>query len=97
MTQSTQNIAKSTEPRKPSKVKQHYRKKRRRATLFAVILIIIVLLVASFMVYSILFKIFHGFLLCINCFIIAQHSWAVVVTLTLCNSSFSIIFSSIIT
>lgn len=56
MTQSTQNIAKSTEPRKPSKVKQHYRKKRRRATLFAVILIIIVLLIASFMVYSILFK-----------------------------------------
>jgi poly-gamma-glutamate synthesis protein (capsule biosynthesis protein) len=56
MTQSTQNIAKSTEPRKPSPVKQHYRKKRRKATTFAVILIIAVLALAGFMIYSILFK-----------------------------------------
>lgn len=56
MAQSTQNIAKSTEPRKPSPIKQHYRKKRRKATILAVILIIIVLLVAGFMIYSILFK-----------------------------------------
>lgn len=55
MTQSTQNIAKSTEPRKPSPVQQHYRTKRRRATIFAVILVAIVLLVAGFMTYSILF------------------------------------------
>ena len=55
MTQSTQNIAKSTEPRKPSPVQQHYRTKRRRATIFAVILVAIVLLVAGFMIYSILF------------------------------------------
>lgn len=55
MTQSTQNIAKSTEPRKPSPVQQHYRTKRRRATIFAVILVTIVLLVAGFMIYSILF------------------------------------------
>ena len=50
MTQSTQNIAKSTEPRKPSPVQQHYRTKRRRATIFAVILVAIVLLVAGFMI-----------------------------------------------
>ena len=56
MTQSTQNIAKSTEPRKPSPVKQHYRKKRRKATTFAVILIIAVLCLAGFMIYNILLK-----------------------------------------
>lgn len=56
MAQSTQNIAKSTEPRKPSPVKQHYRKKRRKATTVAVILIIAVLALAGFMIYSILFK-----------------------------------------
>lgn len=56
MTQSTQNIAKSTEPRKPSPIKQHYRKKRRKATIIAIILIAIVLLIAGFMIYSILFK-----------------------------------------
>ena len=56
MTQSTQNIAKSTEPRKPSSVKQHYCKKRRKATTVAVILIIAVLALAGFMIYSILFK-----------------------------------------
>lgn len=55
MTQSTQNIAKSTQPRKPSPIKQHYRKKRRKATILAVILIAIVLLIAGFMIYSILF------------------------------------------
>ena len=56
MTQSTQNIAKSTEPRKPSPVKQHYRKKRRKATVFAVILSIAVVLLAGFMIYSILLE-----------------------------------------
>ena len=56
MTQSTQNIAKSTEPRKPSPVKQHYRKKRRKATTVAVILIIAVLCLAGFMIYNILLK-----------------------------------------
>ena len=55
MAQSTQNIAKSTQPRKPSPSKQRYRRKRRRATLFAVILIAAVLLIAGFMIYSILF------------------------------------------
>ncbi len=55
MAQSTQNIAKSTQPQKPSPIKQHYRKKRRKATTFAVILIAIVLLVAGCMIYSILF------------------------------------------
>lgn len=56
MAQSTQNIAKSTEPRKPSPIKQHYRKKRRKATIFAVILIVAVLALAGFMIYSILLK-----------------------------------------
>lgn len=56
MTQSTQNIAKSTEPRKPSPVKQHYRKKRRKATILAIVMIIAVLILAGFMIYSILFK-----------------------------------------
>ena len=56
MAQSTQNIAKSTEPRKPSPVKQHYRKKRRKATTVAVILIIAVLCLAGFMIYNILLK-----------------------------------------
>ncbi len=56
MTQSTQNIAKSTEPRQPSPVKQHYRKKRRKATIFAVIMIIAVLFLAGFIIYSILLK-----------------------------------------
>ena len=56
MTQSTQNIAKSTEPRKPSPVKQHYRKKRRKATTVAGILIIAVLCLAGFMIYNILLK-----------------------------------------
>lgn len=56
MTQSTQNIAKSTEQRKPSPVKQHYRKKRRTATIFAIIMIIAVLLLAGCMIYSILLK-----------------------------------------
>lgn len=56
MTQTTQNIAKSTEPRKPAPVKQHYRKKRRKATIFAVIMIIAVLCFAGFMIYSILLK-----------------------------------------
>ena len=56
MTQSTQNIAKSTEPRKPSPVKQHYRKKRCKATVFAVILIVAVVLLAGFMIYSILLE-----------------------------------------
>ena len=56
MTQSTQNIAKSIQPRKTSLAKQRYRKKRRRATIFAVVLITIVLLVAGFMIYSILFS-----------------------------------------
>lgn len=55
MTQSTQNIAKSTQPRKPSPSKQRYRKKRRRATILGVILITILLLIAGFMLYSILF------------------------------------------
>ena len=56
MTQSTQNIAKSTQPRKPSPVKKHYRQKRCKATIFATFLIAIVLLIAGFMIYSILFK-----------------------------------------
>lgn len=56
MTQSTQNIAKSTEPRKPSPVKQHYRKKRRKATILAIIMIIAVLILAGLLIYSILFK-----------------------------------------
>ena len=56
MAQSTQNIAKSTEPRKPSPIKQHYRQKRRKATVFAVILMIAVLALAGFMIYSILWK-----------------------------------------
>ena len=56
MTQSTQNIAKCTESRKPSPFKQHYRKKRRNATIFAVIMITTVLVLAGFMIYSILFK-----------------------------------------
>lgn len=56
MAQSTQNIAKSTQPKKPSPIKQHYRRKRRRATIFAVILITILLLVAGLILYSILFE-----------------------------------------
>lgn len=56
MTQSTQNIAKSTQPRTSSPKKQHYRKKRRKATIFAVILITILLLIGGFMIYSILFE-----------------------------------------
>ena len=55
MAQSTQNIAKSTVPRKPSPIKRHYHKKRRRATIFATILIAIVLLLGVFLIYSILF------------------------------------------
>lgn len=55
MSQSTQNIAKSTQPSKPSPVKERYRKKRRKATTFAIVLIAIVLLIAGYMIYSILF------------------------------------------
>ena len=56
MAQSTQNIAKSTQPKKPSQNRKRYHKKRRKATMFAVILIAIVLLIAGFMIYNILFK-----------------------------------------
>lgn len=56
MTQSTQNIAKATQPRQTSPVRQHYRKKRQKATIFAVILMTILLLLGGFMIYSILFK-----------------------------------------